>query len=192
MIRVWMTVALVALVVSHAHAVVLWNVPNEASPTMVPPYRGEGSPFPQPKVDAIAAGTTDEAARLAVQRRLALTKAQRLVAAPSALQLNASQLRVKGVTNGVAGVRVLVRDNWVGLKETITVRYAINPVVAEALRELQELDGEAAAQLQTRLNERRRDLNQRGVKIIEVNTKNKQMSLETPQGMQKLPLILEP
>ncbi|MCA3244323.1 MAG: hypothetical protein INF43_03335 [Alphaproteobacteria bacterium] len=191
MMRVWLTVVLGALVVAKAQAVVLWNVPNEASPTMVPPYRGEGSPFPQPKVEEIA-DTTDEAARLAAQRRLALTKAQRLVAAPSALQLNASQLRVRGVTNGAAGVRVLVRDNWVGLKETIAVRYAINPVVAEALRELRVLDEDAAARLQARLNERRRELDERGVKITDVNTKNKQMSLETPQGIQKLPLVLEP
>lgn len=176
-----------------AQAVVLWSVSNEASATMVPAYRGQPSPFPQPKkaeVDEAAAG--DEAAQAAARLRAALTKARRLVASPKSLQLNPNQLSFKGVTEGAAGTRVLVQNTWVGMNEAITVRYAINPITAEALRELRALDAEAAATLQTKLNDRRRELEEQGVKIQKVNTKNKQIILETPQGRQQIPLVLVP
>lgn len=176
-----------------AQAVVLWSVSNETSPTMVPAYRGQPSPFPQPKkaeVDEATAG--DEEAQAAARLRAALLKARRLIASPKALQLNPNQLSFKGVTEGAAGTRVLVRNTWIGMNEVITVRYAINPVTAEALRDLRALDADAAADLQTKLNDRRRDLEEKGIKIQYVNTKNKQIILETPQGRQQIPLVLVP
>jgi hypothetical protein len=174
------------------HAIVLWQVENNNSPTMVPSYSGQPSPFPQPKLEVTAAVVTDEAAQAAALRQQALVKARRLIAPEVALQLNSAQLQVKGMTNGGQGLRILVDNAWVGLNETIRVSYAINPQTTAALEELQTLDADSARRLQEKLQGQRIALERDGVQITAVNSKGRQLTLKTPQGIKQIPLILEP
>ena len=176
---------------SAAQAIVLWQVENTVSGTMVPVYRGQGSPFPQPKV-AETAVVDDEAAKAAALRSQALVRARKLTAPNVALQLGSSGLQVKGVTNGVSGVRVLVGNSWVGLNETIPVVYGVNPQTLEALNTLRQYDPTAANTLQQKLYDTQQSLQRQGVQVKSVNIKNRQLTLQTPQGIRQIPLILEP
>jgi hypothetical protein len=175
-----------------AYSIVLWQVENPLLPTAVPSYRGQPSPFPQPKTEAQSATQLDDAAQEALLKQRALAKARRLMAPTVALQINNAQLQVKGVTNGAQGVRVLVGNTWVGLNETVRVNYAVNPETAAALQELYKVDESSANKLQQKLNEQRLKLEQEGIQITAVDIKNRQLSLKTPQGSQKIRFNLEP
>jgi hypothetical protein len=172
--------------------VILWQVENNLSPTLVPAYRGQESPFPRPKVQASEPSLDDEAAQAAMKRQQALTAARALAKPNQALQLNNTALKVKGVSKGINGVRVLIDEEWVGLNQVIPVRYSVNVQTLAALRELQQWDEAAARVLESQIKQDKQRLEQEGVQITAVNVKNRQITLKTPQGVQQLPFYLEP
>lgn len=179
-------------ITTATHAVILWQVENSLSPTLVPAYRGQESPFPRPKIQVSEPGVDDEAAQAAKKRQQALSTARALAKPNTALQLNRTALQVKGVSNGVNGIRVLLDKDWVGLNQVIPVRYSVNVQTLGALRELQQWDETAARALESQIRQDQQRLEREGIQITAVNIKNRQMTLKTPQGVQQFPLYLEP
>jgi hypothetical protein len=173
-------------------AVILWQVENSLSPTLVPAYRGQESPFPRPKVQAPEPSLDDEAAQAAMKRQQALSAARALAKPNQALQLNRSALEIKGVSKGIHGVKVLIDNDWIGLNQVIPVRYSVNVQTLGALRELQQWDETAARALESQIKQDQQRLEREGVQITAVNIKSRQITLKTPQGVQQLPFYLEP
>ncbi len=172
--------------VGWAQATVLWQAQNVLSPTMVPPYAGQGSPFPAPVV-VVAVESSDQSNTRQL-REQALAQANTALGRRDALQLAVNALDVRGVTQGQLGQRLLISNLWVGLNETLPVTYRPAAEVTTALEALKALDAGAAAELEQKLQARRSKFEKEGVRIEGVDLKERKIRLATPQGVQEYPL----
>ncbi len=192
----YVSISVAAIVLSSfaglGHTLVLWQVENPLSPTMVPAYRGQPSPFPHPKIVASDVAVEDEAAITNALRVKALQEAKNMVKPTVALSLKSMSGMIKGVSDGLQGRRVLVGNEWIGLKEKISVTYIINPRTIEALKILSQYDYQTADSMQRKLMKNKTDWEEQGVTIQAINVRNRQVTIATPEGTMQIPFYLEP
>lgn len=151
-------VALLALMPLSAGAqeILLWKAVNEVTPSLVPAYMGQESPFPHTAVVEEAVSPTlsaeAEAARLA--RLQALSRAEQLVAGKEAFRPETGNIRIDGRVEGLAGPKILIANQWIGVGRQLQVRLVRTPEADSALDELRKYDADAAGELDRKLNDR--------------------------------------
>jgi hypothetical protein len=173
-----------------AQEAVLWREINPNSATVIPTYDGGESPFPprQQAATPRAEGAEIDTAALLAN---ALSQARNLVRPANALVPMALSA-ANGLTNGAKGPRVLVRGDWLGVGDSVALRYRINPETRTALQELQQLDADAAAKLANELETVQRAWQEQQAKVEVIDVEGKKITLRTPLGPVALPVILAP
>ncbi|NBX85809.1 MAG: hypothetical protein EBQ80_00965 [Proteobacteria bacterium] len=183
---------LVATIVTplHAQEILLWKIDNTASPTMVPAYDGQPSPFPKkeaPKQTVAVSETLSVEAEAARKARLAaLAKAQKILSSPEAFKPELNTIEVNGVIQGIQGTRALIANQWVTVGQTMQVRSGRTPEVATAIEALRQYDADTATQLEDKLQQRFNANPYITLKIKKITTK--QITLEGHQGTYQLPI----
>lgn len=184
--------ALVVLTIasnSHAQEILLWKVENSLSPTIVPLYDGQPSPFPkievkktEPVSDTLSAEA--EAARKA--RLEALARAQKILNSKDAFKPELGVIQVNGVIQGVQGTRALISNQWVKVGQTMQVRAGRTPEVNNAIEMLRQYDADAANQLEEKLQQRYAENPYLTLKIKKIEPK--ELFLEGDHGTYRLPI----
>ncbi|RYG61747.1 MAG: hypothetical protein EON60_02375 [Alphaproteobacteria bacterium] len=145
-------VTLLAAPSVHADSL-LWKAANPHTPTVVPPYTNQVSPFPQRALEKAADEQVDSAAvmeALAEQKRIrdeAYSHTENLIKSGRGFEPMLSGLRVGGMLDGLLGKRVLVNNQWIGIGSGLDVRRVRTREMTEAINSLKEYDIEAATRM---------------------------------------------
>jgi|GEM_PF-6898614 len=167
----------------------LWRVSNNVTPTVVPAYAGQLSPFPYIKKDVKQVTPTLSAEELAEQkqRARALQQAELVLSnVRRALVPQLDAVRVEGVISGQAGTKVLLNNNWVGVGTHVPVPLVRSQAAQQALSMLHEYDSIAADKLEHRFA----DLMSRNtlVNLTVSKIDSKGVTFSSAFGMRRLPL----
>lgn len=146
-----------ALQAQDGGSTVLWRAKSFVSPTLLPAYGGQPSPFIRAIVEDVTATLEVEAQRIARMR--AMQEAESVLNGPSALVPNLSGLNFAGHLSGEHGVKVFFNNMWIGLNSQLTAPMEVSNNAYKALDILKQQDVQAAEELSRRLQER---LNQHG------------------------------
>lgn len=168
----------------------LWRLENHQKPQDIPAYGGGLSPFalsaPQTVVKAAAGEDADELAR-AAQRETLLKQAQDLTKPQRALMPRLVSA-AKALTNGGKGLRVLVGGDWLGVGDTLPVRYDVRPETRNALIELQRVDETAARDLANRLERITQTYNEQPNTLKSIDAQRREILLSGAMGDIVIPL----
>lgn len=139
----------------NAQEVILWRANNDTSATLVPAYTGQATPFATVAGGKKSVSASDSSADAAEQARIgALRLAEKLLSSKEAFQPDLNMVKVGGRVEGQAGVRVLMSNQWVGVGQRLGVRLVRSARAQTVIGELREHDKEAAAEIETRLDQR--------------------------------------
>lgn len=180
-----MLLALAAGGAARAQGITLWQVENAVTPTLVPAYVGQPSPFPAVKAQEVSA--TDPALEAVAQARLsALQKAEKLLASKDAFQPELGLVQVSGRLDGQAGPRILISNQWVGVGQRLGVKLTRSVKSQQVIRELREYDADAAGEIEGKLQQQlsKRPYLQMVVKSIGA----KEIKLESEYGQHTVPI----
>lgn len=137
---------------AHADGL-LWKGTNSNTPTVVPPYTNQVSPFPQRALEKPPEDQADSAAvteALAEQKRMrdeAFAHTEVLIKSGRGFEPMLSGLRVGGMLDGLLGKRVLVNNQWIGIGSGLDVRRVRTREMTDAINSLKEFDIDAATRL---------------------------------------------
>lgn len=128
----------------------LWKVVSGLSPTVLPAYAGQPSPFPHIQVAPVAPVSSTEEIEHAQRRDELLSRATALLASPQAFTPWVQGIRTGGQMAGLAGPRVLVGEDWVGKGQLLAVRVTLSPRVSALVGDLQTYDRDMALDINRR------------------------------------------
>ena len=131
---------------------VLWQANNPISPTLLPSYGGQPSPFMRTMLEDAAVKLEAETLRLA--RLRALQKAEVVLNSSRALIPNFSGLSFAGRLVGGQGVKVFFNNAWLGVGSQLAAPMEISAAARNALSILEQQDVQAAEELERRLQGR--------------------------------------
>lgn len=170
---------------ASAQGITLWQVDNAATPTLVPAYQGQSSPFPAVKVQE--AVTADPMLAAAEQARVvALKKAEKLLSSKDAFQPALDQVRVSGRVDGMAGPRVLISNQWVGVGQRLGVRLVRSTKSHSIIDELRGYDAGAATEIEGKLQQKLSKTPY--VQMVVKSIGAKEIKLESEYGRQTVPI----
>lgn len=171
----------------QAAEILLWQATNSSSPSLVPVYTGQESPFPHVEEAEEVSSTLNaeaEAARLA--RQQALEHAEQIISGKEAFRPEIGTIRIDGRVEGLAGPKILVANQWIGADRQLQVRLVRTPEADAALAELRKYDADAATQLDGRLTQR---LDQNPyLSLTIVSIKPKEVQLHSAYGNHIVPI----
>lgn len=176
---------------AHAQENILWRVINAQPATIVPAYSGQPSPFP----GAAAAPSTTTAEITAEQeqqrreRAEALQKAEQLLASRLAVTPEMRAISVGGRIEGMAGPKVLINNQWVGVNTEVWVQVTKSQQALDAIQILRDYDSEAADELDRRLTQSINKNPRIRMKLQKILSNT--LVFSTPQGSQRVPINLQ-
>jgi hypothetical protein len=165
---------------SQAQEIILWKAQNQTNPALVPAYAGQPNPFPhEQKITTTEETEGDEEARaMLAQQELTqkmTSKIHQLIKNGTGLIPNLNFVKVLATTDGQAGPRMLLGNEWVPMGQTIQVPLMLSGQLEQALAQLNALSPAAAnterqkiyQDLQTQRNASLviTDINQKQVKL---------------------------
>lgn len=179
--------------VSLAQEILLWKTNNSASPTIVPAYTGQTSPFPQiieKEATSLISDTLSEEAELARMARIeALQRAEKLLSGSDALRPELGPIQIQGRVEGVAGPKVLISNQWIGVGRRLKVALSKTYEATTAIDELRKYDDEAANELESKLNQRLASTPFLDLTIVKIGDKN--IDLTSTYGEHSIPIPRE-
>lgn len=142
----------VVLQAQDAGGTLLWRANSAVSPTLMPDYGGQPSPFMRNTQEDDSVKMEAEAIRLA--RMKAMQQAETVLNSPAALVPNLSGFSFAGRLIGAQGVKVFFNNTWLGVGSQLSAPMEISNEARNALSVLQQQDLQAAEELERRLQSR--------------------------------------
>lgn len=162
----------------------LWRAKSPISPTLLPAYGGQPSPFIRAVKEDGTAALKVEAQRLARMR--AMQEAESVLNGPNALVPNLSGMSFAGRLSGERGVKVFFKNTWIGLNSELSAPMDVSNDAYRALNVLRQQDVQASEELSRRLQDR---LNQLGpLKLTLVEISDTSVILKSNKESYQIPL----
>ena len=131
----------------------LWLANSTLSPTRLPSYGGQPSPFQRgAQTEQVASNRENEAKRLA--RIQAIQKAESILNSSAAIVPMLSSLIFSGRIVGNQGIKVFYNNQWVSIGSQVSAPMQISTAARQALYVLGQQDVQAAEELQRHLEAR--------------------------------------
>jgi hypothetical protein len=119
-----------------------WLVNNTQSPTVIPLYANQESPFSY-RPDPHKFNIDQAQAQLQAQVSMRIAQIQQMVQSQRALQPDISSLQIQAIIQGPMGPRVLMRNEWLKQGQTVQVPSQATPSYQIALQQLRQLQPNA-------------------------------------------------
>lgn len=125
----------------------LWWVTSEESPTVVPLYEGEPTPFPtrqepvqvvQPRLeeDVVIVGPSEEELRAAAL----VEKIRKMLEREQVLNPDIFAIKIEGYLNANNDPKVLINSRWLGVGDDVQISVTTAQKFEEMVEELKQLD----------------------------------------------------
>lgn len=171
----------------------LWKSTSRYQPSIVPPYTGQDTPFPNVAVPteqpAGEAGPTLEDMEVERLQQEAVEHATQLINSPQALVPYLEGAVVGGMVQGAGGRKILIGNEWIGPGMSMNVRLMASEAVREAINKVSDFNQDTAKSLKEQLAQRLQQTPVTKMKLKEIRTDS--LVLVGDYGQQVMKFVMQ-